>query len=87
MREKRYTKRQKGAIETEFTENTKLIDILKAYPALETKLKEKDERFSIISSPMGKLLLKTKTVKDASKMIGIPVPELLQELDRIIQKL
>ena len=71
----------------EFNEKTKLIDILKAYPALEPKLKEMDSRFSVISTPMGKLLLKTKTVKDASKMIGLPVPELLQELDKLIGNL
>ncbi len=71
----------------EFNEKTKLIDILKAYPALETKLTEMDSRFSVISTPMGKMLLKTKNVKDASKLIGMPVPELLQELDRLIKTL
>ena len=69
----------------DINEKTKLIDILKAYPDLETKLKAMDSRFGIISTPMGKMLLKTKTVQDASKMVGIPVPELLQELDNMIK--
>ena len=55
----------------EFNEKTKLIDILKAYPELEPKLKAMDPRLGIISTPMGKMLLKTKTVQDASSMVGI----------------
>lgn len=69
----------------EFNEKTKLIDILKAYPELEQKLKSMDSRFGIISTPMGKMLLKTKTVQDASNMVGIPVPELLKELEKVIK--
>lgn len=69
----------------EFNEKTKLIDILKVYPELEAKLKAMDPRLSVISTPMGKLLLKTKTVQDASNMVGIPVPELLKELDKLIK--
>ncbi len=71
----------------EFNENTKLTEILKKYPALEPKLKEMDPRLSIISTPVGKMMIKKKTVQDASNMAGIPVPELLKELDAIIHKL
>lgn len=70
----------------EFNEKTKLIDILKAYPELEPKLKAMDPRLAVISTPMGKMLLKTKTVQDASNMVGIPVPELLKELDKLIKE-
>ncbi len=69
----------------DINEKTKLIDILKAYPELEPKLKAMDPRFGIISTPMGKMLLKTKTVQDASNMVGIPVPDLLQELDKLLK--
>lgn len=69
----------------EFNEKTKLIDILKAYPELEPKLKAMDSRLNVISTPMGKMLLKTKTVQDASNMVGIPVPELLKELEKLIK--
>ena len=44
-----------------------------------------DPRLGIISTPMGKMLLKTKTVQDASDMVGIPVPDLLKELDKLIK--
>lgn len=70
----------------DFNEKTKLIEILKAYPDLEPKLKAMDPRLGIISTPMGKMLLKTKTVQDASNMVGIPVPELLKELDKLINE-
>ena len=70
----------------EFNETSKLIDILKAYPELEQKLKAIDDRFNMISTPMGKILLKKYTVKDASKLTGIPVAELLTELDKLIKE-
>lgn len=69
----------------EINEKTKLIDIYHAYPELEKKLLEMDPRFSIISTPMGKMLMKTKTVQDASNYSGIPVPELLQKLDKLLK--
>ena len=69
----------------EFNEKTKLIDILNAYPELEPKLKALVPRLNVISTPMGKMLLKTKTVQDASNLVGIPVPELLKELDKLIK--
>lgn len=70
----------------EFNEKTKLIDILKAHPELEAKLKNMDPRFSIISTPMGKMLMKTKTVQDVSNYVNIPVPELFQKLDNLLNE-
>lgn len=71
----------------EFNENTRLIEILNAYPGLEPKIREMDPRLNIISTPMGKMLLKKKTVADASQLSGIPVPVLLEKLDEMIRGL
>ena len=39
------------------------------------------------STSMGKLMLKKYTMKDASKLIGLPVPELIAELENLIKEL
>lgn len=69
------------------TENTILSDILNEYPALEPKLLAADPRFKIISTALGKKLLKKNTIKSASKIVGVPVPVILAELDKLIQTL
>ena len=71
----------------EFNENTKLIDILNKYPGLEPKLLAMDPRFKVISTGIGKRLMKKNTVKDASKIIGMPTNVILEELDRLIKDL
>ena len=68
-------------------ENTILIDILNAYPELEPKLLAADPRFKIISTGIGKRLMKKNTIKDASKIVNVPVPVILEELDKMIQTL
>lgn len=69
------------------TENTILIDILKEYPALEPKLLALDPRFRIISTGIGKHLMKKNTIKSASKIVGVPVPDILRELNKMIESL
>ena len=71
----------------DFNEKTKLLDILKAYPDLEDKVAALDPRLSAVKGPLGKMLLRGKTVKDASDCAGIPVPELLRQLEEMIKTL
>ena len=69
------------------TENTVLSEILKEYPALEPKLLALDPRFRVISTGIGKHLLKKNTIKSASKIVGVPVPDILRELNKMIESL
>jgi len=69
----------------EFNKDTKLTDILKAYPDLPDKLVKLDERFKVLKTPVGKMMIKGKTVEDASKTVGVPVAELLKQLGEIVK--
>ena len=64
----------------EFNSNTLLTDILKAYPDLPNKLIKIDERFNVLKTPIGKMMIKGKTIADASKTVDVPVDELLKQL-------
>ena len=68
----------------QFNENTPLRDILSAYPWLPKELVKMDSKFSIINSPIGKMLIHTATLKDVSKMAGYPVETVLEELNKLI---
>ena len=68
----------------EINEHTKLKDILAAYPWLPDTLIRMDSRFKIVNNPIGKLLIRTATVGDASKKAGYPVEQVLKELEKLI---
>ncbi len=70
----------------EINEQTKLKDILTAYPWLPEALIQIDERFKIINNPIGKMLIRTATVKDAANKAGYPVSQVLDELQKLIAK-
>ena len=70
----------------EINEQTKLKDILAAYPWLPEALIQIDGRFKIINNPIGKLLIRTATVEDAAKKAGYPVGQVMEELKKLIAK-
>ncbi len=70
----------------EINENTRLKDILAAYPWMPEALIQIDARFKIINNPIGKMLIRTATVADAAKKAGFPAEKALEELKKLIQK-
>ena len=68
----------------EFNENTKLADILAAYPWLPEKAAQMDKRLQIINNPIVKALIKPATLADASKRSGYPVDEIIREMQTLI---
>lgn len=65
--------------------NTKLNDILAKYPWLPDELIKIDGRFKIIKTPVGKMMLKNATVKDAVEKTGLSKDSLLEHLNRLIE--
>ena len=65
-------------------ENTRLKDILDAYPWLPEALIQIDGRFKIINNPIGKMLIRTATVGDACKKAGYSADAALEELIKLI---
>ena len=70
----------------EIDEQTKLKDILAAYPWLPDTLTQIDKRFAIINNPIGKMLIRTATVGDAAQKAGYPEGQVLDELQKLIAK-
>ena len=67
-------------------EQTRLRDILDAYPWLPDALIQIASRFRIINNPIGKLLIRTATLEDAARKAGYPADQALKELNKLIER-
>ncbi len=67
----------------EFTENTRLTEIMETYPELTEQLLRDEKIAKLASSPMAKMMIKRATLKDAARFSGEPVQELIDELYRL----
>ncbi len=68
----------------EFNENTRIADLIAAYPWLPETVARMDERLRIVNTPMGRMLIKRATIGDASKRSGYPAERLIEELKKVI---
>ena len=66
--------------------NTKLTDLLKAYPFLKDEAVKIDKRLNIINSPIGKMMIKNMTIADAEKKANVPANEIIAKIKEVIQK-
>ena len=70
----------------EFNENTKLADILAAYPWLPETAAKLDKRLEIINSPLVKMFIRRATLADASKRSGYPLDDIIRQLKKLIDE-
>ena len=70
-------------------ENTRLTDILNAYPWLPDELGRTEPRakpfLAMLKTPLAKGMLKKATVADAAKYLKRPAGRLLSRLDAVIR--
>jgi hypothetical protein len=69
-----------------YDENTRLSRILEEYPWLEQELPRRYPELKAMDNPAARFMLKRMTVKDASRLSGIPAEKLLAELEQVIEK-
>ena len=65
--------------------DTKLSDLLTAYPWLKAELSTVNEKFRMLNTPMGKVMLRKATVGEMSKRSGMDEAELIEKLTKLIQ--
>ena len=69
---------------SEITGDTKLKSLLQKYPDLKEKLIGYNKRFSMLNSPMAKVVLPIATIKMMSEQSGIPKEELIAKIKEFI---
>ena len=64
--------------------DTKLKSLLQQFPGLKEKLIAYNPKFSILNSPMAKVILPIATIKMMSEQSGIPRQELIDKINELI---
>lgn len=65
----------------ELNRDTKLKDIVSAYPSLKTRLAEINPKFSLLNSPIGKV-----TISDMSQRSGMDMNSLIDGIRKLIEE-
>ena len=73
--------------ELRITGQTRLADLVSAYPGLKEKLPEVNSKFSMINSPIGAVMLKKVTIADMSQRSGMDQAELIEKLGAVIERI
>ncbi len=68
------------------TETTRLEELLRAYPGLTDELTRIDEKFRLLKTPIGKMMIKRATVADMSRKSGMDINTLIQKIEELIEE-
>ena len=67
------------------TRETKLRDLLAEYPWLKDELSKVNEKFKMLSTPMGKIMLGKADIAEMSKKSGMDEAQIISKLTELIQ--
>ena len=67
------------------TRETKLAELLKEYPWLREEIVKVNEKFSMLNSPLGKVMEKKATIAEMSKKSGMDEDVLIEKLAELIR--
>lgn len=70
----------------ELNRDTKLKDIVSAYPSLKTRLAEINPKFSLLNSPIGKVMIGKVTISDMSQKNGMDINSLIDGIRKLMEE-
>ena len=70
----------------EITKDTKLADLLAQYPWLKTEMAKVNEKFKMLNSPIGKIMMGKATIAEMSKKSGMEVEAIIGKIKELISK-
>lgn len=68
----------------EITKSTKLSDLVKRYPCLKKALPRINDKFKMLGTPMGKVMMGKATIADMSEKSGMDADELIDKIRALI---
>lgn len=71
----------------EITPETRVQDLLKAYPSLRDELPKINDAFKMLKSPLARIIIPKATVSTMSERSGMPLKDLIPALTRLISSL
>lgn len=71
----------------QINKQTKLSDLIKAYPDLRKRLCEVNPKFKLLTTPMGNIMIPKATVQDMIERSGMPEAELISGIEKLISEM
>lgn len=68
----------------QITRDTKLLDLINQYPWLKDELPKINEKFKMLNTPMGKIMIGKATIVEMSKKSGMDADTLIRKLQQLI---
>ena len=69
----------------EITKETKLFDLLARYPWLREELSKVNEKFKMLNTPMGKIMMDKATIDEMSKRSGMDADVIIGKISELIK--
>ena len=69
----------------EITKDTKLKDLIGTYPWLKDEMAKVNDKFKIINTPVGKVMLGKATITEMSKKSGMDADVLISRISDLIK--
>ena len=67
------------------TKDTKLKDLLAEYPWLKEEITKVNDKFKMLNSPMGKIMLGKADISEMSKKSGMDAEQIISKLTELIR--
>lgn len=68
----------------QITRDTRLLDLINQYPWLKDELPKINEKFKMLNTPMGKIMMGKATIVEMSKKSGMDADTLIKKLQQLI---
>ena len=69
----------------EITKDTKLKDLISTYPWLKDEMAKVNDKFKMLNTPVGKVMLGTATITEMSKKSGMDTDVLISRISDLIK--
>ena len=70
----------------EITKETRLADLIAQYPWLKEEMAKVNEKFKMLNSPIGKIMMGKATIAEMSKKSGMEVEAIIGKIKELISK-
>lgn len=68
----------------QITRDTRLLDLINQYPWLKDELPKINEKFKMLNTPMGKIMMGKATIVEMRKKSGMDADTLIRKLQQLI---
>ena len=79
------TEEKEAGADMTITRETKLKDLLAEYPWLKDELSKVNEKFKMLNTPVGKIMLGRADIAEMSKKSGMDKEQIISKLNELIQ--